>query len=168
MKIRPTETGDTDEGEKEKRQGSTSTGAPGAGWVNVRVTLPPHCHHFHVAFSSSVTSLISLLLLLQPQHPVALSRVQPHIMTMFYHLQRSHLQGQHPLQLLQVYEPWRQCVFPKQFNSLITHSHTLSLSHTLANVFFQQQLCVLTLWCFCLHRLRRSIRFALLTYNNKP
>lgn len=148
MKIRPTETGDTDEGEKEKRHGSTSTGAPGAGWANVRVTgwttLPPRRHHFHVAFSSSVTSLISLLLLLQPQHPVALSRVQPHIMTVFYHLQRSHLRGQDPLQLLQLYEPCRQCVFPKQFNSLITHSHTLPLPHTRQCVFSVTVVCTYT------------------------
>lgn len=53
---------------------------------------------FHVAFSSSFTSLISLLLLRQPQHPVALSRVQADGMTVFYHLRRSHLRRRNPLQ----------------------------------------------------------------------
>lgn len=149
MKIRPTETGDTDEGEKEQ----TWVHLDWSYWCRLgeragdRVDhpAPPHRHHFHVAFSSSVTSLISLLLLLQPQHPVALSRVQPHIMTMFYHLQRSHLQGQDPLQLLQLYEPCRQCVFPKQFNSLITHSHTHSPSPT------HSQMCFLSNSCVYLH-----------------
>lgn len=65
------------------------------------------------------------------------------------------------LQLPQLYELCRQCVFPKQFNSFITHSHTHSLSHTLTNVLSWQQFCVIralkmSTSCFCLHILSRS------------
>lgn len=125
----------------------------------------PFCHCFHVAFSSSFTSLISLPLSRQPQHPACIvlraGRYKDGVLAPAEEPFTGTEPAEGDLQLPQLYEPCRQYVFPKQFNSLITHSHTHSLSRTLTNVLSWQQLCGIAALkmntsCFCLHILSSS------------
>lgn len=117
-------------------------------------TPPPPPHTFTSVKMSSwssppTSSLISILLLQWPQHPVVLSFIQPQYNEAFCHLQKSHFVRIETTGATTSHSSRIQCAFPKQFNpnkqplthmqaskhtqmSVSTHTHEIRWEHVSA------------------------------------